>query len=434
MTSISKMSNVSKSKETQAAVKTPQELVHIKHKISLRQYKYWLLMIRAYRENYELKTPVSEKGFHRISISTLEDALGYELVLKELKDDLEAIRVEPIIYNVLGKDGKQVQRGAGFISEWGIASNWIEFKLPSFLEQSIRQLDLKTSIFQKINWQVFNAFSGKYEAILYKLCRDYAGVGFTPTMSILQYREYMGLKETEYAEFKDLNKFIISNPIKRINENGASDIEIEAIFTRSMRKIVSVQFKVKLSEQTMFDFSDDPAFRHSKIVITIEQQKYYLSLKDSISIENSIQRANEYAKKKEDGGHPCNYGALYRTAIRDDWGVNFVDKRKAEGELVEKKNAKDNAVISEFKEEQRQDFMRIQTAQAVKNLSNDDRHDYVKKYIEEFGQEKATTYKPSSVEFTDKVEAVNFTIWLKKIVAPEFDQEKFTAWLATQKH
>lgn len=135
--------------EERPLIKTPQELVHIKHKISLRQYKYWLLMLRAYREAYELGSIPNEQGYYLLPIATFEHWLGYELVRGELKADLESIRREPIIYNVLGKDGKKILRGAGFISEWELTANWVGFKLPSFLMESIQQLDLKNSIFQK---------------------------------------------------------------------------------------------------------------------------------------------------------------------------------------------------------------------------------------------------------------------------------------------
>lgn len=47
------MLNLTTKEPARPIIKTPQELVHIKHKISLLQYKYWVLMLRAYREVYE---------------------------------------------------------------------------------------------------------------------------------------------------------------------------------------------------------------------------------------------------------------------------------------------------------------------------------------------------------------------------------------------
>lgn len=321
------MTKLSKREETRPAIKTPQELVHIKHKISLRQYKYWLLMLRSYRESHEAGQGPNEKGFYRIQLTTIGDWLGYEPNKSELREDLRAIRREEIIYNALNKDGKEVMRGAGFISEWEMSSNWIGFKLPDFLRESIEQLDIRGSIFQALNWSVFNSFTGKYEAIIYKLCKDYIGVRRTPVMSLETFREYMGLKPTEYAEFKDLNKFIISSPVARINESEVSDILVEVVFTREARKVATVQFLVTPKKQTMLDLGDDPAFRFAQVPITLAQQKKYLAEHTAEEISSSIERANEYAAEQEAKGKSVNIGGLYRTAIEEDWGKDFEAKK-----------------------------------------------------------------------------------------------------------
>lgn len=82
------MTKIAKREETRPTIKTPQELVHIKHKITLRQYKYWLLMLRSYRESCELGEKPNEKGFYCIPMSTIQSWLGYEPVKAELREDL----------------------------------------------------------------------------------------------------------------------------------------------------------------------------------------------------------------------------------------------------------------------------------------------------------------------------------------------------------
>ena len=431
------MSKIAQATEVRPPIKTPQELVHIKHKISLRQYKYWLLMLRAYREAYELKSVPNEQGFYRIPISTLEEWLGYELVRKELRDDLESIRREPIMYNLLGKDGKKILRGAGFVSEWELSANWIGFKLPSFLMESIEQLDLKTAIFQKINWEVFNSFTGKYEAVLYKLCRDYVGCKQTPPLSIQEYREYMGIKEGEYAEFKDLNKFVISAPIKRINESAAADIEVEAIFTRAARKIVAVKFIVTPKSQTMLDLGDDPAFRFSRVTIALLKQKEYLAQKSPTMIEHSIQRANEYGDEQDAQGKEVNFGALYRKAIEEDWGQEYQSKkvRATEKLTAEQEQKKKDAEKARKKriDELQDEFKRLAVTSATKALSLDARRVYAQAYADGEGQGSATSYNAEKGEFSDKIENVKFSIWLRIAVAPAFDPVAFATWLKTEK-
>jgi len=429
------MSKIVKVPDARPLIKTPQELVHIKHKISLRQYKYWLLMLRAYREVYEFQGAPNEQGFYRLPISTLEEWLGYELVRSELRTDLEAIRREPIIYNVLGKDGKKILRGAGFISEWELSANWVGFKLPGFLRESIEQLDLKSSIFQKINWEVFNSFTGKYEAVLYKLCRDYMGSKRTPQISIQDYREYMGLKDGEYALFKDLNKFVITTPIKRINESAASDITIEAVFTREERKVVRVQFLITPKQQTMLDFGDDPAFRFSKVTILLSKQREYLASKSAPLIESSIQRANEYGEEQEKQGKTVNYGAIYRKAIEEDWGKDFDSRKVRESALVQVINKQQadeqQKKITDFKEE----YRKLLLLAAIKALTLEERHTYAMVWLQtEKGSGQDHDYVPEVGDFKTTKNKLNFNqVYLRQSITVPVDEPGFTAWLQKEK-
>jgi len=317
-------------KAASPSIKTPQELVHIRHKISLRQYKTWILALRAYREDYERGIKPDDSGFHRIAVSQYAEFIGYEPVRAELRTDLEAIRKEPIIYNFLGKDGKTAQRGAGFISEWEVSTNWIGVKLPGFLTDCIERLDLKNAMFQALNWSVFNSFSGKYEAIIYKLCKDYVGVQRTPYMTIAAYREYMGLEPNEYSEFKDLNKFLITGPVNRINRSEISDITVVVGYKKEGRRVVGLQFEVTLRQQAVFGFAEESAFAQAKVVIAPTQQQKYLAEKSPEQIALSIERANAYAEEQERAGKNVNLGAIYQKAITQDWGVEHASKQERE--------------------------------------------------------------------------------------------------------
>lgn len=316
-------------------IKTPQELVHIRHQITLRQYKYWVLMLKAYREAYEADTPKTDEGFHQISLAELTGFLGYMPQHKELREDLEAIRKEAITYNILGKDGKQTMRGAGFISEWSLSAGDVGFKLPGFLAECVENLDLRTAMFQALNWAVFNSFSGKYEAILYKLCRDYAGVGRTPYLTVDAMREYMGISEHEYPLFKDFSKYVVTGPVRKINASPISDISLTVEYTRNGRSVAGLQFTVVPRRQSALDFGDDPAFGEAKVSIPLKQQRAYLETYPAAEVALSIQRANEFAAEKEKLGVQVSLGAVYRTAIMDNWGKDLSAKLKRDEEQAE---------------------------------------------------------------------------------------------------
>jgi hypothetical protein len=311
------------------SLKAPQSIIHVKHSITLRQYKYWILLLSAFREADRQEEGPDAKGFYRLPIASLTEYLGYEPVKDELKVDFEALRREPIIINTLNKDGKPTQRGMGFISEWEITSKTVGFKLPSFLEDVMRGLDEPRNIFQLLNWSIFNHFSGKYEAIIYKLCRDYVGVGRTPYMTLEAYREYMGLAPTEYPENKLLNKWVISGPSRRINESHASDILVTPEIDKKGRKAVGVRFRVEPKGQAALPLPEPvphPAFSLAKVPIPPKAQERYLALREAEALALCIERANEYGARQEREGKPPNYGALYRAAIEEGWHVEQARK------------------------------------------------------------------------------------------------------------
>lgn len=337
------------------AIKTPQELIHIRHNINLRQYKYWLLMLKVYKDGYE----GNGVGKEEISITELINWIGYKVNRKELENDLIELRKETVAFNLLGKDGnKPIFRVDGYINNASIQDGMIKFSLGDWLKDSITNLVDYGSIFNLLNWSIFNHFTGKYEAILYKLCRDYAKIGMTKEMSIAEYRNYMGLKTTEYQEFKDLNKYIISGPVKKINESEASDIEIEAKFNKQGRSVVSVQFLVKIKgPRSISAVMEDNIFLIAKIPVSKQKQQKYLSLMSPSEIELCLTRANAYIEKQEKLGKPVkNILALYDKAINENWGIEFKEqgefdlnaiKSRTEKEAEEMRNAQLKAMVSQ---------------------------------------------------------------------------------------
>jgi hypothetical protein len=348
-------------------IKTPQSIVHIKHNISLRQYKYWVLLLRFYREFFEAGEKPDQKGFYSVPIAKIADYIGYEPVKTELKPDFEALRKEPIIINFLDKDGKKATHGMGFISEWKITSKTIAFRIPSFIED-VMQGDSETkNIFQLLNWNIFNSFNGKYEAIIYKLCKDYIGVKNTPYMTISEYREYIGLRENEYTEMRNFTRRCITNPIASINKNELSDIEVSVEYRRSGRKVEGLYFKVKERKQTAIpfpEFEPHKAFAFAKVSISVQDQHKYLETMLPEEIEATIERSNEWAEDLKKQGKKVQMGAIYNKAFLERWGIQFLDQKQVENEIKAKeleKKKTEQAKIQAEKEDEKNKEIRIKT-------------------------------------------------------------------------
>lgn len=352
-------------KSHKIVLKTPQSIVHIKHTVSLRQYKYWVLLLRFYREFFELNKKPDERGFYSVPIAKISDYMGYEPVKTELKTDFEVLRKEPIVINFLDKDGKKAMHGMGFISEWKITSKTIAFRIPSFLEDVMRGDNEATKIFQLLNWSIFNSFNGKYEAIIYKLCKDYIGIGRTPYMSMSEYREYIGLKDSEYTAIDNFTRRCITNPIKEINKSEITDIEISVEYNRNGRKLDGLYFKAKERKQTSIpfpEFEPHKAFALAKISISVHDQHKYLETMPPEEIEATIQRANEYGESIKTKGQKVQMGAIYHKAFTEHWGIQYLEQYKAEQtEAIKKFEAVKKQEIETEKEKTQQKTEREKT-------------------------------------------------------------------------
>lgn len=311
-------------------IKTPQSFIHIEHRISLLQYKYWILLLREYRQQMDARLPADERGWRYLPMKTVVDALGYEPRKSEVWEDLEALKNQTFAYNFLSKDGESVRRGSGFITEWQVSNSRIGFKLPDFCVDAVMGVDQPGAIFHMLNWQIFNAFSGKHEAVIYKLCRDYRGATKTPYFDLASFRAYMGLADTAYPDFRELNRNVISGPVNMINKSEFSDLLIQVEFHKQGRKVVGLRFTFKPKQLPLLavEKENHPAFQHARVHIDNQMQAKYLELRTPEEIELCIDRANEYGEQQGLQGREPNYGALYRTAITEGWHIDQAEKNR----------------------------------------------------------------------------------------------------------
>lgn len=362
------MNDLDISNDTIKKIKTNQSLVHIKHSITISQYKYWHLLLKFFNEQLDQGVLPDKDGFYSESISKIKDFVGYEISTKQLRADIEALRKEPIVLNYLEKDGKPAIHGMGFVSEYKITSSRISFKFPSFIEKVIKGEEDSKMLFLLLNWNIFNSFTGKYEAIIYKLCRDYLGVGRTPYFTLEEYREYIGLKESEYTLVNNLTRRCIKIPSENINKSPLSDIFVEVELNTHGRKVLGVYFKIKHKKQNSLPFEEfqpSQAFEFAKISIPFDQQAKYLEKHSEDEIKATIERANEYIDQLKANNKTVNMGAIYNKAFNENWG-----EQRLQENLLQQQEDKEKQKIEERKQEmiKAQEQEQLSKEESEKNL------------------------------------------------------------------
>ena len=232
------MNNLSKVNEVIKA----SPAIQIQSRISLLQRRAWnVLLANAYNE-------LPDKDIHSVSMVELAAKLGFgdgnQEYLKEMLRSLVECTVE---WNLLNKDKKE---------EWGVASLLAEVRIEEGLcfYQYSHTLRLKLHnprIYTKLNLRLQNRFTSKYALVLWELCFDYFDTtreqGETPFIPLETFKPLMGLTETDYSVFKELNRNVIKPGMKEIND--LTDYHVEVEQKRLGRKIAELKFRITKVKQ-----------------------------------------------------------------------------------------------------------------------------------------------------------------------------------------
>jgi plasmid replication initiation protein len=212
--------------------------IQITNRINLLERRTWnVLMARAYDD-------LPKKEEHTIRLGELMRALSISSKnYGHLKEILETLATTAVKWNVLGKDNQE---------EWGVTTLLAQAKIKRGLctyaySPEMRRRLHNPRIYAKINLSMQNRFTSKHALALYEMFVDYFDVqrryGETPFISVSTFRQLMGLDDGEYGEFKLLNRWVIKDPIKEINEK--SDLLIEAEYKKDGRRVSAIKFHIR---------------------------------------------------------------------------------------------------------------------------------------------------------------------------------------------
>jgi hypothetical protein len=112
----------------------------------------------------------------------------------------------------------------------------------------MRQRLYNPNMYAKINLLLQNKFASKHALVLWELCTDYLGTGRehgeTPFIVIEQFRNLVGLENSQYAQqFKILNRDVIKPAVAEINR--VSDLRVTVDHQRQGRKVMALKFHIR---------------------------------------------------------------------------------------------------------------------------------------------------------------------------------------------
>ena len=340
--------------------KTPQSLIHIRHNLSEIQYKYWYLLLKYMKENAENPSVFDKDGFIFADFAVIHSNIGYEVTKKKIKEDLIKISDTPLTFNFLEKDGNPVEYRAKFIGELKFKHDKFGYKLPTLVMNALLSQE-SNRMFLLMDWNIFNSFKGKYEAIIYKFCKDYEKIGRTPYLELDKFRQYMGFEETEYLEFKRLSEKVLKPSIEAINKSEKSDLTIQSEFKRERRKVVGLHFtiaprfenKPKVSNEPEDEDKVQSAFSEARI----EPNNTLIKFLKTLSVEQfqfCIKAANDFVDSELIKGKTVNIGAIYNMALKENWGEDLMKAaiKKEAARLKQEEDRKQQELAEQEKQKQ----------------------------------------------------------------------------------
>lgn len=228
-----------------AEIKKHVAAIHINNKLSLLQHKIAnILLLYAYDD-------LLTREVHAIKINSLARLAGFDSNDHDvLKKALTALAETSIQWNILDSAGKNGQWGVSTL----LAQAVIERGICRYAySPELRRKLYNPEVYARINILIQRTFSSGYALKLYENCIRYRGTGSTGWWSISTFKALLGLAESEYEKFKDLNKWIIKPSVNQINQH--SDILIEVEYQREKRRIVALRFQIKASPQLSIPLS-----------------------------------------------------------------------------------------------------------------------------------------------------------------------------------
>jgi len=188
-----------------------------------------------------------EKGqekskWHKVELKKVVEILGDKKTnIKRLKENLKKLTTVLVEYNILEKD-KKVWGAFSLLTEVKIElnenrENIIRYKLAEMIEENL----ILPNVFAKIDLKTIKNLKSKYSIVLYELLEDYKNVNI-PKMTILKFKELMGIDESKYKQIFDLKRWVIEVIKEEINNK--TDFTIDYELKKEGPKIVGIQWRV----------------------------------------------------------------------------------------------------------------------------------------------------------------------------------------------
>jgi len=264
-------------------------LINASYNLDLVEQRLILLAIVEARESgkgINANDPLTVHAESYINQFGVHRNTAYQ-ALKDACDDLFARQFS---YQSLSEKGNVINHKSRWVSEVAYIDNEAVVRL-IFAPAIVPLITRLEEQFTKYEIQQISNLTSAYAVRLYEILIAWRSTGKTPLITIYDFRQKIGVLETEYKRMYDFKKYVLDIALKQVNEH--TDINVKVEQHKTGRSITGFSFSFKQKKSATNTANDINQDKELKINLTDAQRYLFASKLSELPEMAKLSQGNE---------------------------------------------------------------------------------------------------------------------------------------------
>ena len=264
-------------------------LINASYNLDLVEQRLILLAIIEARESgkgINANDPLTVHAESYINQFGVHRNTAYQ-ALKDACDDLFARQFS---YQSLSEKGNVINHKSRWVSEVAYIDNEAVVRL-IFAPAIVPLITRLEEQFTKYEIQQISNLTSAYAVRLYEILIAWRSTGKTPLITIYDFRQKIGVLETEYKRMYDFKKYVLDIALKQVNEH--TDINVKVEQHKTGRSITGFSFSFKQKKSATNTANDISRDKELKINLTDAQRYLFASKLSELPEMAKLSQGNE---------------------------------------------------------------------------------------------------------------------------------------------
>lgn len=264
-------------------------LINASYNLDLVEQRLILLAIVEARESgkgINANDPLTVHAESYINQFGVHRNTAYQ-ALKDACDDLFARQFS---YQSLSEKGNTINHKSRWVSEVAYIDNEAVVRL-IFAPAIVPLITRLEEQFTKYEIQQISNLTSAYAVRLYEILIAWRSTGKTPLITMYDFRQKIGVLETEYKRMYDFKKYVLDIALKQVNEH--TDINVKVEQHKTGRSITGFSFSFKQKKSATNTANDISQDKELKINLTDAQRYLFASKLSELPEMAKLSQGNE---------------------------------------------------------------------------------------------------------------------------------------------